>query len=102
MSDDEKWYREILVKLMGWGAFIFVTMIAWLLSSKGEVFSWSDTPHRSIGLIVLSLMIWPAWFRAVLFVHGYCPTSFPVQKVKAFCAIVIVCVIVVVTLVVLE
>lgn len=103
MNEEEKWYRDLLVKLLGWGSVAFVTMAGWLISTEENKFSFQDSGppfDRSVGLTVISLIVWPAWWWAVLFVHRHCPSAFPRRMISAYCTVVILCVAVVVCLVV--
>ena len=76
LDETGKWFRDVLMKLIGWGSATFIIMAGWLLPG-GTEFSFftgdKEDFYRAFGLLFFSTCFWLTWVVAVIKTRQMCP-----------------------------
>ncbi|MCD6527406.1 MAG: hypothetical protein J7K75_10485 [Desulfuromonas sp.] len=105
IDETDKWFRDMLMKLMGWGVATFLIMAGGLLQ-EGAEFSFfigdSVSFYRAFALLFFSSCFWLVWAVTVAKIRSRCPDHPTVLKnslVKVYVASMLGAVVVLVWLV---
>jgi hypothetical protein len=94
-QDPIVFYRDLVVKMLGWGMAFFLTMSGWLISSS-NMFSFRKACHsdvflRALALTVLASVVLFFWVGLTYTIRTKCPehsTVPPKWFVLSFCLMI--------------
>lgn len=78
LSKTDEWFRDSLIRYLGWGGTAFVVLGSWLISNDNilSVSHRADADHREAALFLCFTVpvLWAGWYAAMLRTHAKCPS----------------------------
>lgn len=77
LDETSQWYRDILVKVMGWGAALFIAMVGWFINTDEDFISFSScadpaASDRALALVIVAPIMWIGWTWLSLRLRAKC------------------------------
>lgn len=92
IDETSQWYRDLLIKVMGWGTALFTLMVGWLMNTEDGFISFSSNisgaSDRALALLIIAPLMWGGWFYICVKLRSLCsahPTVPPKIGVLIYC-----------------